>query len=144
MTLLWPCGLECSCSADGSLSQVCDPVTGQCPCRAHFHGLSCELCSRGYWKPSLSGQCQPCNCDPTRSYGDACDQVGLLLVHNCLLHQLLMGKNFFKFSSQTFIFRVTQGVFIKGGIIMTTIQQRVNVNLTQSNPHHYSPHTFKM
>lgn len=66
---------ECSCSPDSSLSDVCDPVTGQCPCRAHFHGLSCQVCSKGYWQPALSGQCQPCNCDPTRSYGDTCDQV---------------------------------------------------------------------
>lgn len=70
---------ECSCRPDSSLSDVCDPVTGQCPCRAHFHGLSCQLCSKGYWQPALSGQCQPCNCDPTRSYGDTCDQVGPLL-----------------------------------------------------------------
>lgn len=70
---------ECSCRPDSSLSDVCDPVTGQCPCRAHFHGLSCQLCSKGYWQPALSGQCQPCNCDPTRSYSDTCDQVGPLL-----------------------------------------------------------------
>ncbi|XP_022601051.1 laminin subunit beta-3 [Seriola dumerili] len=66
---------KCSCSSDGSLSDVCDPVTGQCPCRPHFHGLTCEVCSGGYWKPFLSGRCQPCGCDPTRSYSDTCDQV---------------------------------------------------------------------
>ncbi|XP_029358209.1 laminin subunit beta-3 [Echeneis naucrates] len=66
---------KCSCSADGSLSDVCDPVTGQCPCRPHFHGLTCEVCSEGYWKPFSSGRCEPCRCDPTRSYSDTCDQV---------------------------------------------------------------------
>ncbi|KAI9520119.1 hypothetical protein NQZ68_021838 [Dissostichus eleginoides] len=66
---------KCSCSVDGSLAEVCDPITGQCPCRPHFHGLTCEVCSKGYWKPSLSGRCTPCNCDPTRSYSDTCDQV---------------------------------------------------------------------
>ncbi|XP_042354687.1 laminin subunit beta-3-like [Plectropomus leopardus] len=66
---------KCSCSLDGSLSDVCDPITGQCPCRSHFHGLTCDVCSKGYWKPALSGRCQPCSCDPTRSYSDACDQV---------------------------------------------------------------------
>ncbi|XP_034389496.1 laminin subunit beta-3 isoform X1 [Cyclopterus lumpus] len=66
---------KCSCSPDGSLSDVCDPMTGQCPCRSHFHGLTCEVCSKGYWKPSLSGRCEPCSCDPTRSYSDTCDQV---------------------------------------------------------------------
>ncbi|XP_049426216.1 laminin subunit beta-3 isoform X1 [Epinephelus fuscoguttatus] len=66
---------KCSCSPDGSLSDACDPLTGQCPCRPHFHGLTCDVCSKGYWQPPLSGRCQPCNCDPTRSYSDACDQV---------------------------------------------------------------------
>lgn len=66
---------KCSCSPDGSLSDVCDAVTGQCPCRPHFHGLTCEVCSKGYWKPFLSGRCEPCSCDPTRSYSDTCNQV---------------------------------------------------------------------
>lgn len=66
---------KCSCSPDGSLSDNCDPVTGQCPCRPHFHGLTCDVCSKGYWKPSLSGRCTLCSCDPTRSYSDTCDQV---------------------------------------------------------------------
>ncbi|XP_041639708.1 laminin subunit beta-3-like isoform X2 [Cheilinus undulatus] len=66
---------KCSCSEDGSLSDACDPLTGQCLCRPHFHGRTCDVCSRGYWKPALSGRCEPCRCDPTRSYGDTCDQV---------------------------------------------------------------------
>ncbi|XP_061583968.1 laminin subunit beta-3-like [Cololabis saira] len=66
---------KCSCSPDGSLSEVCDPVTGQCPCRAHFHGLTCNQCSTGYWKPLLSESCQPCGCNPTSSTSDACDQL---------------------------------------------------------------------
>nr|XP_020473565.1 laminin subunit beta-3 isoform X3 [Monopterus albus] len=65
---------KCSCFIDGSLSDVCDPVTGQCPCRPHFHGLNCEVCSKGYWKSFLSGRCEPCSCDSTRSYSDTCDQ----------------------------------------------------------------------
>ncbi|XP_029006744.1 laminin subunit beta-3 [Betta splendens] len=66
---------KCSCSSDTSLSDACDPVTGQCLCRPHFHGLSCEACSTGYWKAFPSGGCVSCSCDPTRSYSDACDQV---------------------------------------------------------------------
>uniref|UniRef100_A0A3Q3N640 Laminin, beta 3 n=1 Tax=Mastacembelus armatus TaxID=205130 RepID=A0A3Q3N640_9TELE len=66
---------KCSCSPDGSLSDVCDPLTGQCPCRPHFHGLTCEICSKGYWKPIVSRRCESCGCDPTRSYSDSCDQV---------------------------------------------------------------------
>nr|XP_020504058.1 laminin subunit beta-3 [Labrus bergylta] len=66
---------KCSCSVDGSLSDACDPLTGQCLCRPHFHGRTCDVCSKGYWKPALSGRCETCGCDPTRSYGDTCDQV---------------------------------------------------------------------
>lgn len=66
---------KCSCSPDGSLSDVCDPITGQCPCRTHFHGLTCDVCSKGYWKPAQSERCEPCRCDSTRSYSEDCDQV---------------------------------------------------------------------
>ncbi|XP_030584440.1 laminin subunit beta-3 [Archocentrus centrarchus] len=66
---------QCSCSPDGSLSDVCDPLTGKCPCRPHFHGMTCNLCAKGYWKPFLSGSCKPCSCDPTRSTSDSCDQL---------------------------------------------------------------------
>ncbi|XP_011611933.1 laminin subunit beta-3 isoform X1 [Takifugu rubripes] len=66
---------KCSCSSDGSISDVCDPVIGQCLCRPHFHGSNCDMCSNGYWKPFLSERCVPCNCDPTTSYSDTCDQV---------------------------------------------------------------------
>ncbi|XP_041836366.1 laminin subunit beta-3 isoform X2 [Melanotaenia boesemani] len=66
---------KCSCSPDGSLSQECNPVTGQCPCRPHIHGLTCDVCSEGYWKPFPSESCKPCDCDPTRSIRDSCDQL---------------------------------------------------------------------
>ncbi|XP_061788627.1 laminin subunit beta-3-like [Nerophis lumbriciformis] len=66
---------KCSCSTEGSLSDVCDAVTGQCPCRPYFHGPRCDTCARGYWKPHLSQSCQLCSCDPTRSFGDTCDQL---------------------------------------------------------------------
>ncbi|XP_020558993.1 laminin subunit beta-3 isoform X2 [Oryzias latipes] len=65
----------CSCSPDGSMSDVCEPVTGQCPCQPHFQGRTCDRCSSGYWKPALSKRCEPCSCDPTSSTSDACDQL---------------------------------------------------------------------
>ncbi|MEQ2276211.1 hypothetical protein XENORESO_015778, partial [Xenotaenia resolanae] len=65
---------KCSCSQIGSLSVLCDPVTGQCPCRPHFHGLTCDVCSRGYWKAPQTELCVPCGCDPTWSTSDTCDQ----------------------------------------------------------------------
>ncbi|KAM8913252.1 laminin subunit beta-3 isoform 2-T6 [Spinachia spinachia] len=67
--------IQCSCSPDGSMSDACDPISGQCSCRSYFQGLKCEVCSQGYWKPPFTGCCQTCGCDSTRSYGDTCDQV---------------------------------------------------------------------
>ncbi|XP_015254719.1 PREDICTED: laminin subunit beta-3 [Cyprinodon variegatus] len=64
---------QCSCSPVGSLSVLCDPVTGMCPCRPHFHGLTCDECSEGYWRPPQSKRCEPCGCDPTWSISDTCD-----------------------------------------------------------------------
>ncbi|XP_061640126.1 laminin subunit beta-3-like isoform X2 [Phyllopteryx taeniolatus] len=66
---------KCSCFPEGSLSDVCDSVTGQCPCRPHFHGLTCEVCARGYWKPPQLQSCELCRCDPTKSLSDTCDQL---------------------------------------------------------------------
>uniref|UniRef100_A0A673A471 Laminin, beta 3 n=1 Tax=Sphaeramia orbicularis TaxID=375764 RepID=A0A673A471_9TELE len=65
---------KCSCSPDGSLSDVCDPVTGQCLCRPHFHGRTCNTCAKGFWKPIGSTHCKACGCDATNSLSDACDQ----------------------------------------------------------------------
>ncbi|XP_077458649.1 laminin subunit beta-3 [Stigmatopora argus] len=66
---------KCSCSLEGSFSGDCDPVTGQCPCRPHFHGQNCESCARGYWKPPQFQRCELCSCDPTKSLSDTCDQL---------------------------------------------------------------------
>lgn len=65
---------KCSCSLEGSVSERCDPLTGQCQCRPHFVGLNCERCSAGFWKPAGSEQCLPCECDPTASLNKICDQ----------------------------------------------------------------------
>lgn len=70
------CSAGCSCSPHGSLSDVCDLVSGQCPCRPHFHGRTCDVCSKGFWKPVLSNGCEPCGCEPSGSNSDTCDQVG--------------------------------------------------------------------
>ncbi|XP_077385629.1 laminin subunit beta-3 [Festucalex cinctus] len=66
---------KCSCFPEGSLSDICDSVTGQCPCRQHFHGLTCQTCARGYWKSPQFQRCELCSCDPTKSFSDTCDQL---------------------------------------------------------------------
>ncbi|XP_026054473.1 laminin subunit beta-3 [Carassius auratus] len=65
---------KCSCSPDGSVSGVCDQLTGQCKCRPHVEGLSCDRCAAGYWNPSSPSGCQPCNCDPINARSASCDQ----------------------------------------------------------------------
>nr|XP_054590764.1 laminin subunit beta-3 isoform X2 [Nothobranchius furzeri] len=76
MSRLNPAGCsKCSCSPDGSLSDICDLLTGQCPCRPNFLGLTCDVCSKGYWKSLLSKRCEPCGCEPISSNSDSCDQL---------------------------------------------------------------------
>ncbi|KAK0139233.1 Laminin subunit beta-3 [Merluccius polli] len=65
---------ECSCSPDGSSSSQCDLLTGQCSCHSHFHGLTCDRCFTGHWKPVWASGCESCGCDPTNSLSDSCDQ----------------------------------------------------------------------
>lgn len=65
---------KCSCSLEGSVSERCDPLTGQCQCRTHFDGINCERCSSGFWRPAGSDRCMPCGCDPTTSLNNICDQ----------------------------------------------------------------------
>ncbi|XP_033823066.1 laminin subunit beta-3 [Periophthalmus magnuspinnatus] len=65
---------KCSCFPAGSVSQNCDPVTGQCPCRPHSTGLQCESCSPGFWRPAGSDRCVPCACDPNAARSNVCDQ----------------------------------------------------------------------
>ncbi|KAM9813916.1 laminin subunit beta-3 [Neosynchiropus ocellatus] len=66
---------KCQCSSAGSLSDACDPTTGQCRCQPHFHGLTCDVCSDGYWRAFQSGGCEPCRCDASKSLGDSCNML---------------------------------------------------------------------
>ncbi|KAG7477647.1 hypothetical protein MATL_G00071830 [Megalops atlanticus] len=66
---------KCSCNSEGSLSNTCDPVTGQCPCRPNVQGLSCDRCAPNYWNPFSPRGCEPCNCDLTNSLSQTCDQM---------------------------------------------------------------------
>ncbi|XP_055016280.1 laminin subunit beta-3-like [Boleophthalmus pectinirostris] len=65
---------KCSCFPSGSVSQNCDAVTGQCPCRPNSAGLKCDTCSPGFWRPAGSERCVPCACDPTAALSNVCDQ----------------------------------------------------------------------
>ncbi|XP_048037879.1 laminin subunit beta-3 [Megalobrama amblycephala] len=64
---------KCSCSV-GSVSSVCNQLTGQCVCRPNVEGLACDRCAAGYWNPSSPNGCQPCDCDPINARSATCDQ----------------------------------------------------------------------
>uniref|UniRef100_A0A8C7F687 Laminin subunit beta-1 n=1 Tax=Oncorhynchus kisutch TaxID=8019 RepID=A0A8C7F687_ONCKI len=63
---------ECSCDRQGTdVTQCplgspcfCDPLTGQCPCRAGAVGTLCDECATGFWNIQGESGCQPCKCDP--------------------------------------------------------------------------------
>uniref|UniRef100_A0A8C4R2A7 Uncharacterized protein n=1 Tax=Eptatretus burgeri TaxID=7764 RepID=A0A8C4R2A7_EPTBU len=60
----------CECNTIGSAGASCDPVTGQCVCRAEFEGTHCDLCRRGLHR---FPHCMPCACDPAGTRRDTCD-----------------------------------------------------------------------
>uniref|UniRef100_A0AAV2LNE7 Usherin n=1 Tax=Knipowitschia caucasica TaxID=637954 RepID=A0AAV2LNE7_KNICA len=78
--------IQCNCSESGSMSIAtdgdlnCNQSTGQCPCKPHVTGLSCDQCEYGYWNLSHPYGCVPCDCDPSGQcvckenvFGQHCD-----------------------------------------------------------------------
>lgn len=62
---------SCDCYAEGSDSDVCDSVNGQCLCKPRFGGQKCDECELGYADVDL--MCPPCDCDLNGSHNDICD-----------------------------------------------------------------------
>ncbi|XP_077569166.1 usherin [Stigmatopora nigra] len=73
---------RCNCSGMGTISSSagkvvsCDRYTGQCQCKAHVTGLSCDRCEFGYWNISNADGCIPCDCDPSGSLSPFCEPEG--------------------------------------------------------------------
>ncbi|XP_068597953.1 usherin [Brachionichthys hirsutus] len=74
--------IRCSCSDTGSISSSaggvpsCDQDTGQCQCKPHVTGLSCDRCEFGYWNLSHPAGCVSCDCDPLGSFSPFCEPEG--------------------------------------------------------------------
>ncbi|KAM9342708.1 LOW QUALITY PROTEIN: agrin [Pholidichthys leucotaenia] len=74
------CPSTCQCNIHGSYKRTCDPTTGQCSCKPGVGGQKCDRCEPGFWNfrgivtENMSG-CTPCNCDPTGSVRDDCEQM---------------------------------------------------------------------
>uniref|UniRef100_A0A8C9T8C6 Basement membrane-specific heparan sulfate proteoglycan core protein n=1 Tax=Scleropages formosus TaxID=113540 RepID=A0A8C9T8C6_SCLFO len=61
----------CLCHVNGSVSEVCDPATGQCQCRQHVVGRQCDECMVGQGRG-----CVPCHCNSFGSKSFDCDERG--------------------------------------------------------------------
>ncbi|KDR22194.1 Laminin subunit alpha-1, partial [Zootermopsis nevadensis] len=65
--------ISCGCHVAGSEGPACDIVTGQCPCRTHVTGRTCDNCQDGFWGLNTSRGCVPCECDSVGSASSLCD-----------------------------------------------------------------------
>ncbi|XP_064107459.1 laminin subunit alpha lam-3-like isoform X1 [Macrobrachium nipponense] len=63
---------QCKCHPRGSLSEQCDPESGQCQCRELFTGRQCDRCIRGHG--GVEQGCPRCQCNPQGSANLICDQ----------------------------------------------------------------------
>uniref|UniRef100_A0A3B3T2G9 Laminin, beta 4 n=1 Tax=Paramormyrops kingsleyae TaxID=1676925 RepID=A0A3B3T2G9_9TELE len=73
----------CSCEPHGTKLSLCpargpclcNPTSGECPCRLGVVGPRCDRCADGFWDLGGETGCQPCNCDPENSISNQCDKV---------------------------------------------------------------------
>lgn len=63
----------CACNSDGSMSSICDGITGACDCKPGVGGTRCDECLDGYFDFSDTG-CELCTCDTSGSVSNACDK----------------------------------------------------------------------
>ena len=57
---------------------VCDPHNGQCPCLPNVVGVECDRCAVNHWKIASGRGCEFCDCDPTGSSSQQCNEVRVL------------------------------------------------------------------
>ncbi|XP_075525225.1 wing blister isoform X1 [Dermacentor variabilis] len=75
----------CDCSLTGSVSQVCNKTTGQCPCKASFSGRTCDRCQDGFGGAERG--CTPCRCNLQGSVSERCDPI----TGNCICRPGVFG-----------------------------------------------------
>lgn len=47
--------IECNCNHLGSISDLCDPRSGLCPCKKGITGVNCDKCNDGFYLFSSQG-----------------------------------------------------------------------------------------
>ena len=74
----------CLCNPEGSRSEVCDRVSGQCKCRHdNITGRTCSNCTRdGYYGP-VKGRCRECKCIPANTM--ECHKVSTVVEYHVIM-----------------------------------------------------------
>ncbi|NXO10183.1 USH2A protein, partial [Oriolus oriolus] len=63
----------CWCNSHGSVSQFCNPLSGQCNCKERVKGLLCDTCMDNFYGLDVTG-CKACECDAAGSIlGTVCN-----------------------------------------------------------------------
>lgn len=63
------CPSQCNCNKLGSVSDTCDPESGQCECKPGVGGTKCDRCMPGYWGlPKINSGHQGCTRKAERNY----------------------------------------------------------------------------
>ncbi|KAI1240568.1 hypothetical protein IHE44_0008996 [Lamprotornis superbus] len=97
----------CWCNSHGSVSQFCNPLSGQCNCKERVKGLLCDTCMDNFYGLDVTG-CKACECDAVGSIsGTVCDartgqcackpNIGGRRCDECLdgYHRVQKGHSFF-------------------------------------------------
>nr|XP_060613663.1 laminin subunit gamma-3 [Anolis sagrei ordinatus] len=92
----------CQCDARGSVHgpDVCDPVSGQCPCLASVTGRDCNRCRDEYFDLQPKTGCKRCQCHPLGSQHSRCDPF----TGQCLCHPGVEGLSCDRCQAGTFGF----------------------------------------
>lgn len=61
---------ECHCYPNGTLNNICELKTGDCPCLPAYTGKFCKECNANYYG---FPECRDCNCDPNNSIDNKCN-----------------------------------------------------------------------
>lgn len=87
----------------GSSDLVCDPVSGQCPCRPGVVTRTCSRCNATYYDFQSGQGCVECKCNASGSSDLQCDDVsGVCPCKNSTTGSKcdMCRKNFFNFTSE--------------------------------------------